>query len=173
MPRSTSAPASTPRRDFTPITLVGAQANVLVINPSLPAKTLAELIAYAKANPGKVSYASGGHGSSPHLAAELLKAEAKIDIVHVPYKGTGPALQDVIAGHVQMMFSSVSPAKPQIESGKLRALAVTTLKRTALLPDIGYGRGARDPGLRGDRLARAGRTRRPAQGRARDASTRP
>ena len=124
-------------KDFTPITLVGAQANVLVINPNLPANTLAELIAYARANPRKVSYASGGHGSSPHLAGELLKTEAKIDIVHVPYKGTGPALQDVIAGHVQMMFSSVSPAKPQIESGKVRALAVTTLKRTALLPDIG------------------------------------
>lgn len=126
-----------PEKDFTPITLVGAQANVLVINPGIPAKTLAEFIAYARARPGKVSYASGGHGSSPHLAGELLKAEAKIDIVHVPYKGTGPALQDVIAGHVQMMFSSVSPAKPQIESGKVRALAVTTLKRTALLPDIG------------------------------------
>jgi tripartite-type tricarboxylate transporter receptor subunit TctC len=124
-------------RDFTPITLVGAQANVLVINPGLPAKTLAELIAHARANPRKVSFASGGHGSSPHLAGELLKAEAKIDIVHVPYKGTGPALQDVIAGHVQMMFASVSPTKPQIESGKLRALAVTTLKRTALLPDVG------------------------------------
>jgi len=123
-------------KDFTPITLVGAQANVLVINPSVPAKTLVELIAYARANPGKISYASGGHGSSPHLAGELLKTEAKIDIVHVPYKGTGPALQDIIAGHVQMMFSSVSPAKPQIESGKLRALAVTTLQRTALLPDI-------------------------------------
>jgi len=126
-----------PVKDFTPITLVGAQANVLVINPNIPAKTLAEFIAHAKANPGKVSYASGGHGSSPHLAGELLKAEAKIDIVHVPYKGTGPALQDVIAGHVQMMFASVSPTIPQIESGKVRALAVSTLKRTALLPDIG------------------------------------
>jgi tripartite-type tricarboxylate transporter receptor subunit TctC len=126
-----------PEKDFTPITLVGAQANVLVINPALPAKTLAEFIAHAKANPGKVSYASGGHGSSPHLAGELLKAEAKIEIVHVPYKGTGPALQDLIAGHVQMMFASVSPTKPQIESGKVRALAVTTLKRTALLPDVG------------------------------------
>jgi tripartite-type tricarboxylate transporter receptor subunit TctC len=124
-------------KDFTPITLVGAQANVLVINPALPAKTLTEFIAYARANPGKLSYASGGHGSSPHLAAELLKAEAKLNIGHVPYKGTGPAMQDVIAGHVQMMFSAVSPAKPQIESGKLRALAVTTLKRTALLPDVG------------------------------------
>jgi len=126
-----------PEKDFTPITLVGAQANVLLINPGIPAKTLAEFIAYARARPGKVSFASGGHGSSPHLAGELLKAEAKVDIVHVPYKGTGPALQDVIAGHVQMLFSSVSPAIPQIESGKVRALAVTTLKRTALLPDIG------------------------------------
>jgi tripartite-type tricarboxylate transporter receptor subunit TctC len=124
-------------KDFTPITRVGAQANVLLINPNVPAKTLAEFIAYVRANPGKVSYASGGHGSSPHLAAELLKAEAKLNIAHVPYKGTGPAMQDLIAGHVQMMFSAVSPAKPQIESGKLRALAVTTLKRTALLPDVG------------------------------------
>jgi tripartite-type tricarboxylate transporter receptor subunit TctC len=124
-------------KDFTPITFVGAQANVLVVHPALPAKTLKEFIAYVRANPGKVSYASGGHGSSPHLAAELLKAEAKLDLPHVPYKGTGPAMQDVIAGHVHMMFSAVSPAKPQIESGKLRALAVTTLKRTALLPDVG------------------------------------
>jgi tripartite-type tricarboxylate transporter receptor subunit TctC len=126
-----------PEKDFTPITLVGAQANVLLINPAVPAKTLAEFIAHAKANPGKVSYASGGHGSSPHLAGELLRAEARIEIVHVPYKGTGPALQDLIANHVQMMFSSVSPAKAQIEGGKVRALAVTTLKRTALLPDVG------------------------------------
>ena len=123
-------------RDFAPITRVGAQANVLVINPSIPAKTLGEFIAYAKANPGKVSFASGGHGSSPHLAGELLKAEAKINLVHVPYKGTGPALQDVVAGHVQMMFSAVSPSKPLMEAGKVRGLAVTTLKRTALLPDL-------------------------------------
>jgi tripartite-type tricarboxylate transporter receptor subunit TctC len=123
-------------RDFAPITRVGAQANVLVINPSVPAKTLAELIAFARGSAGKISYASGGHGSSPHLAAELLKAEAKINLVHVPYKGTGPALQDVVAGHVQMMFAAVSPAKPLMESGKVRALGVTTLTRTALLPDV-------------------------------------
>jgi tripartite-type tricarboxylate transporter receptor subunit TctC len=123
-------------RDFAPITRIGAQANVLVINPSVPAKTLAELIAFARAGTGKISYASGGHGSSPHLAAELLKAEAKINLVHVPYKGTGPALQDVVAGHVQMMFAAVSPAKPLMESGKVRALGVTTLTRTALLPDV-------------------------------------
>jgi tripartite-type tricarboxylate transporter receptor subunit TctC len=124
------------QKDFAPITRVGEQANVLIVHPGVPAKSLKELIAYAKANPGKVSYASGGHGSSPHLAAELLKAEAKINLVHVPYKGTGPALRDIIAGHVQMMFASVSPSKPHIETGKVRALAVSTLKRTALLPDV-------------------------------------
>ena len=123
-------------KDFAPITLVGEQANVLVLNPNVPAKTLAELIAYAKANPGKLSFASGGSGSSPHLAGELLKAEAKINLLHVPYRGTGPALQDVIAGHVHMMFSSISPVKPLIDAGQLRPLAVTTLKRTALMPDI-------------------------------------
>ena len=125
-----------PEKDFAPITLVGAQANVLVVNLSVPAHTLAELIAFAKANPRKVSFASGGHGSSPHLAGELLKTEAKIDIVHVPYRGTGPALQDVLAGHVQMMFSSVSPVLALIQGGQLRALAVSTLQRTALLPDV-------------------------------------
>ena len=125
-----------PVKDFAPITLVGAQANVLLVHPSLPARTLAEFIAYAKSNPGKVSYASGGHGTSPHLAGELLKAEAKINIVHVAYRGTGPALQDVVAGHVPMNFSSVSPVIGHIQSGALRALGVTTLKRTALLPDV-------------------------------------
>ena len=123
-------------RDFTPITLVGAQANVLVVHPAVPAKSLSELIARAKANPGKINYASGGIGSSPHLAAELLKKEAKINIAHVPYKGTGLAMKDLVAGYVQMMFPSVSPVKEEIESGKLRALAVTTLKRTALLPNV-------------------------------------
>ncbi|CAN0465142.1 unnamed protein product, partial [Phaeothamnion confervicola] len=125
-----------PVKDFAPVTLVGAQANVLVVHPSLPARTLAEFIAYAKTNPGKVSYASGGLGTSPHLAAELLKAEARIGIVHVPYRGTGPALQDLVAGHVQMGFSSVSPVIGHIQSGALRALGVSTLARTALLPDV-------------------------------------
>jgi tripartite-type tricarboxylate transporter receptor subunit TctC len=125
-----------PEKDFTPITFVGAQANVLVVHPSVQARTLSELIALAKANPGKISFASGGHGTSPHLAAELLKAEAKINIVHVPYRGTGPALQDVLAGHVQMCFSSVSPVVAHIQSGALRALGVSTLQRTALLPDV-------------------------------------
>ena len=125
-----------PVKDFAPITLVGAQANVLVVHPSLPAHTLAELIQYAKANPGKMNFASGGHGSSPHLAAELLKTKADINIAHVAYRGTGPALQDLVGGHVQMTFSSVSPVIGHIQNGTLRALAVSTLQRTALLPDI-------------------------------------
>jgi tripartite-type tricarboxylate transporter receptor subunit TctC len=125
-----------PEKDFSPITLIGEQTNVLVVHPSVPARTLAELIAFAKANPGKVSFASGGHGLSAHLAGELLKTEARIDIVHVPYRGTGPALQDVLAGHVPMTFSSVSPVLAHIQSGALLALAVTSLKRTALLPDV-------------------------------------
>ena len=97
---------------------------------------MAELIALAKANPGKVNFASSGHGAAAHLAGELFKTEAKIDIVHVPYKGAAPALQDVIAGHVQMMFATAASVVPHIQSGQVRALAVTTLKRTAVLPDL-------------------------------------
>jgi tripartite-type tricarboxylate transporter receptor subunit TctC len=97
---------------------------------------MAELIALAKANPGKLNFASSGHGLAAHLAGELFKAEAKIDIVHVPYKGAAPALQDVIAGHVQMMFATASSVVPHIKDGKVRALAVASLKRTAVLPDI-------------------------------------
>jgi tripartite-type tricarboxylate transporter receptor subunit TctC len=125
-----------PAKDFSPITLVGDQPNVIYVHPSVQAGSLAELIAIAKANPGKISYATGGHGTSPHLAGELLKTEAKIEIVHVPYRGTGPALQDVLAGHVQMGISSIAPIGPHLQSGALRPLAVTGLRRTALLPNI-------------------------------------
>ena len=125
-----------PETDFAPISLIGSQANILVVNPQLPVRTMAELIAHAKANPGKVNYASSGHGAAAHLAAELFKAEAKVDIVHVPYRGTGPALQDVLAGHVAMGISAVAPVGEHIKNGALRPLAVTTLTRTALLPDI-------------------------------------
>jgi tripartite-type tricarboxylate transporter receptor subunit TctC len=107
-----------------------------VVNPALPVKSMDELIALAKANPGKLNFASSGHGLAAHLAGELFKAEAQIDIVHVPYKGAAPALQDVIAGHVQMMFATASSVVPHIQDGKLRALAVATLKRTAVFPDI-------------------------------------
>src|SRR5437879_2888055 len=125
-----------PEADLAPISLIGSQANILVVNPQLPVRTMAELIAYAKANSGKVNYASSGHGAAAHLAAELFKAEAKIDIVHVPYKGAAPALQDVIAGHVDMMFATAASVVPHILDGKVRALAVTTLKRTTVLPQL-------------------------------------
>src|SRR5919198_2478548 len=125
-----------PETDFAPIGLIGSQANILVVNPAVPARSMAELIAFAKANPGKLNFASSGHGLAAHLAGELFKAEAKIDIVHVPYKGAAPALQDVIAGHVQMMFATAASVVPHIQSGQVRALAVTTLKRTTVFPEL-------------------------------------
>ena len=125
-----------PEADFAPIGLIGSQANILVVNPAVPARSMAELIAFAKANPGKLNFASSGHGLAAHLAGELFKAEARIDIVHVPYKGAAPALQDVIAGHVQMMFATASSVVPHIKEGKVRALAVASLKRTAVVPEI-------------------------------------
>jgi tripartite-type tricarboxylate transporter receptor subunit TctC len=125
-----------PERDFVPISLIGTQANILVVNPALPVTSLAELIALAKANPGKLNFASSGHGAAAHLAGELFKAAAKVDIVHVAYKGAAPALHDVVAGHVEMMFATAASVIGLIRDGKVRPLAVTTPKRTALLPDI-------------------------------------
>src|SRR5215218_10416092 len=125
-----------PEKDFEPISLIGTQTNVLYTHPSVPAKSLTELIAHAKANPGKLSFGSGGNGTPAHLAGELLKIEAKIDMTHVPFRGTGPALQNVIAGHVPMAFNPPPPLLPHIESGAIRAIAITTLKRTAALPDV-------------------------------------
>src|SRR5712671_1529383 len=125
-----------PEADFAPISLIGSQANILVVNPSVPAKTMAELIALAKANPGKYNFASSGHGAAAHLAGELFKAEAKVDIVHVPYKGAAPALQDVIAGHVHMMFATAASVVGHIRNGTVRALAVTTPTRTAVMPEL-------------------------------------
>ncbi|MBX9829989.1 MAG: tripartite tricarboxylate transporter substrate binding protein [Xanthobacteraceae bacterium] len=123
-------------RDFLPISLVGTQANILVVNPNVPANSMQELIALAKASPGALNFASSGHGAAAHLAGELFKTEAKINIVHVAYKGAAPALQDVIAGHVQMMFATAASVIGLVKQGKVRALAVTTPKRTALLPDL-------------------------------------
>jgi tripartite-type tricarboxylate transporter receptor subunit TctC len=125
-----------PEKDFAPISLVGTQANILVVNPNVPAKTMAELIDLAKANPGKLNFASSGYGAAAHLAGELFKTMANVDIVHVPYKGAGPALQDVISGEDQMMFATAASVVGMIKNGQVRALAVTTLKRTAILPDI-------------------------------------
>jgi tripartite-type tricarboxylate transporter receptor subunit TctC len=123
-------------KDFAPVTFIGTQANILIVHPSVAARTVPELIALAKANPGKLNFASGGYGVASHLSGELFKAQAGINIVHVAYKGTGPATQDVVAGHVQMSFPASTSVVGHIRSGVLRALAVTTATRTAILPDI-------------------------------------
>jgi len=125
-----------PEKDFEPISMIGTQTNVLYLHPSVPAKSLGELIAHARANPGKLSFGSGGNGTPAHLAGELLKIEAKIDITHVPFRGTGPALQAVIGGHVPMAFNPPSPLIPHIQSGAIRPVAITTLKRTTVLPEV-------------------------------------
>ena len=123
-------------RDLAPVTLVAVQPNILVIHPSLGASTFKDFLGVARANPGKYSYASAGTGSGTHLAGELLKMLTKIDIVHVPYKGTGPALTDLIGGQVQMMVSTFASALPHTRTGRLRALAVTTAKRSSAAPDV-------------------------------------
>lgn len=123
-------------RDFTGITMMARAPVILVVHPSVPAKTIGELVALAKAKPGTLNYASGGNGSSTHLAGELLKQVAGIDIVHVPYKGSGPAMNDLIAGQVQMSFSGISSARQYIESGQLRVLALTGDKRNPALPNV-------------------------------------
>jgi len=125
-----------PRKDFAPVGLIGTSALVLVVHPSVPARNLKELIAYAKANPGKLNYASAGVGSGIHLAAEYFRFQAGIDMAHVPYKGSGPALTDLIGGHVSMYFSSMPPAISLVKEGKLRALAVTGLTRSPIFPDL-------------------------------------
>jgi tripartite-type tricarboxylate transporter receptor subunit TctC len=125
-----------PVKDFKPISLVGNQANILVVNPQLPVKSMADLIALAKSKPGEINYASSGIGTAAHLAGALFRAQANIDIVHVPYKGAAPALQDVISGQVQMMFATAASVVGFINSGLVRPLAVTTLQRSALFPDL-------------------------------------
>lgn len=123
-------------RDFAPITLVASAPNVFVVNPSVPAKTVAEFIALAKKEPGKYSFASGGNGSSAHLNGEMLKSFAGIEMTHVPYKGSSPAITDVIAGQVHLMIGNLPPILPFIKSGKVRALGVTTTARFAATPDL-------------------------------------
>ncbi len=123
-------------KDFAPIILVAGVPNVLVVNPSLPVNSVQELIAYAKANPGKLNFASSGPGTSIHLSGELFKVMAGVQMTHVPYKGSAPALQDLLGGQVQLMFDNLPPSLPQIKGGKLRALAVTSLTRAPALPDV-------------------------------------
>jgi tripartite-type tricarboxylate transporter receptor subunit TctC len=123
-------------RDLAPITRTGFVPNVLVVNPSLPARTVAELIALAKSKPGSLNYASQGNGSNGHLTGEMFRQQSSIDIVHIPYKGSAPAVTDLVGGQVQLMFDNLPSVLEQIRGGQLRALAVTTADRTATLPDV-------------------------------------
>ena len=125
-----------PVKSFAPVMQIGHLPNVLVVNPSVPAKNVKELIAYGKANPGKLSYASSGNGASSHLAGVLFNNLAGTDFAHIPYKGTGPALNDLLGGQVAMTFTDVLTALPHIKSGKLRALGVTTKDRSQALPEV-------------------------------------
>ena len=123
-------------KDFSPIALVIKVPNILVVNPSLPVKSVPELVAYLKAHPNKVSFASSGSGTSIHMAGELFKLRSGADIVHIPYKGSAPALTDLIGNQVQMMFDNMPSAWPHVQAGKLRALAVTTAERSATAPEL-------------------------------------
>ena len=123
-------------KDFAPISIVVSLNNVLVLNPSVPYKSVAEVIAAAKAQPGKLTYASSGNGTSIHLSGELFKSMAGVDMLHIPYKGSAPAVTDLLAGQVNMMFDNIPSSLPHIKAGKLRALAVTGSKRASSLPDL-------------------------------------
>jgi tripartite-type tricarboxylate transporter receptor subunit TctC len=125
-----------PIKDFAPITLAAKAPNVLIVNPSVPAKTLPEFIALAKKEPGKLTYGTPGIGTSPHMCMELFKSMAGVDLQHIPYRGTVPALTDVMSGQISGMFSTMLSAKPQIEAGKVRAFGVSTATRSASMPDI-------------------------------------
>jgi len=125
-----------PVRDYAPISLLANAPYLLVVHPALPAKSVAELVALVKARPGQLSYSSSGNGSGAHLAGEMLRSLARVEIVHVPYKGAGPAMPDLIAGQVQLSFITYTAAGPHIKTGRLRALGVTTAKRSPTLPDL-------------------------------------
>ena len=125
-----------PVRDYAPISLLANAPYLLVVHPALPAKSVAELVALVKARPGQLSYSSSGNGSGAHLAGEMLRSLAHVEIVHVPYKGAGPAMPDLIAGQVQLSFITYTAAGPHIKTSRLRALGVTTAKRSPTLPDL-------------------------------------
>ncbi|MCD0505078.1 tripartite tricarboxylate transporter substrate binding protein [Bordetella petrii] len=125
-----------PARDLAPITCITREHNLMVVAPTVQARTLAEFIEYARANPGKLSFGSPGNGSPAQLAGELLKQKAGIDMVHVPYKGTGPAVTDLMAGHIALMIDNMPALLPQVESGRLRAIAVPSDKRAAAAPQV-------------------------------------
>ena len=123
-------------KDFTPITMVAIAGQVLVVNPNVPAKSVSELTALVRANPGKYNFGSGGKGIQSHISGEMYKNAANVDIVHIPYKGTGVAVADAVAGQIQMVFADMAPAVPFVKSNKLRPLAVTSLQRSSTLPDV-------------------------------------
>jgi len=125
-----------PVRDFAPVTLAATAPNVLVINPQVPAKVLRDFIALAKEKPGSLMYGTPGIGTSPHMSMELFKSMAKVDIQHIPYRGTAPAVTDIISGQIQVMFANALTATPQVDGGKVRALAVSGPKRIASMPDV-------------------------------------
>ena len=125
-----------PLRDFAPVTMIASGPGLLVVHPSVPAKSVKELIALSKAKPGQLNYASAGNGTPPHLAAELFKSMAGIDIVHVPYKGNVPAFVDLISGAVSLSFPTITSGLPQVRAGKLRALGVTSRERSSVVPDV-------------------------------------
>jgi tripartite-type tricarboxylate transporter receptor subunit TctC len=123
-------------KDFTPVALGAKVPNILVVNPQVPVKSVQELVDYATKNPGKLAFASSGSGTSIHMAGELFKMQAGIDVLHVPYKGSAPAVTDLIGGQVQFMFDNMPSSWPHVQSGKLRALAVTTTERSKSAPDV-------------------------------------
>jgi len=162
------------KKDIALITLVVSVPEVLAVHPSLPVKDFADLIAYAKANPGKVNFGSAGAGSITHLAGELLRAEAKIDIVHVPYKGAAPAVTDLVGGQVQMGIFDVPILLSHIRAGRLKALAITSAKRAATLPDVPTTAEMKYPGVNSDNwygLIMPGATPAPIQKRVHAAAT--
>ena len=135
-PHLAAKPPYHPLRDFTPIVLIGFSPNLIVVHPSLPARSMKEMIALARARPGQINYASNGVGTLSHLAMELVKYQARIDLVHVPYKGGAPAIIDTVAGHCSVFFAAYPTLSAQLKAGRLRALAVTSARRIALAPEL-------------------------------------
>ncbi|SPA32666.1 conserved hypothetical protein, UPF0065 [Cupriavidus taiwanensis] len=125
-----------PQKDFSPVALFAGVPNILVVNPNVPARNVRELVSYAKANPGKLNMGSAGNGTTNHLSGELFKSMAGVEIVHVPYKGSGPAMADLLANQVQLMFDNLPGSLPHVKAGRLRALAVTSATRSPALPDV-------------------------------------
>ena len=141
-----------PDKDLAPVSMMAASPNVLVVNPEVPAHGVAELIALIKASPGKYSFASAGTGTTPHLSGELFKLSQGLDLVHVPFNGAGPAIQSALGGHTPIAFTALPPAAPLIKEGKLRALAVTSARRSPALPEVPTMAEAGLPGQEADTL---------------------